>query len=144
MVNLRAMPHQRHRLHNVRDQHAERNIQSDMCSVVVSGERVFVRGQVGYTIHATERRLVGPGDPAAQADQAMNNVRQLLDEVGARMQDICKVKVWVIDRAYLEPVMNVLGRHLRGIHPAYSEIIVDGLARPEMLVEIDVEVVRGA
>jgi len=138
------MPHQRHRLHNVRDQHAERNIQSDMCSVVVSGERIFVRGQVGYTLHATERKLVGLGDPGAQADQAMKNVRQLLEEVGARVEDICKVKVWVVDRAYFEPVMNVLGKHLRGVHAVYSEVIVDGLARPEMLVEIDVEVVRGA
>lgn len=138
------MPHQRHRLHNVRDQHSERNIQSDMCSVVVTGERIFVRGQVGYTIHPTDRRLVGPGDPAAQAAQAMKNVRQLLGEVGARLEDICKVKVWVVDRAYLEPVMNVLGHELRGIHPVYSEVIVDGLARPEMLMEIDVEVVRAA
>lgn len=138
------MPHRRHRLHNVRDQHAERNIQSDMCSVVDSGERLFVRGQVGYTIHATDRKLVGPGDPAAQADQAMKNVRQLLEEAGARLEDICKVKVWVIDRAFLEPVMNVVGRHLKGIHPAYSVVIVDGLARPEMLMEIDVEVVRSA
>jgi enamine deaminase RidA (YjgF/YER057c/UK114 family) len=138
------MPHRRHRPHNVRDQHAERNIQSDMCSVVDSGERLFVRGQVGYTIHATDRKLVGPGDPAAQADQAMKNVRQLLEEVGARLEDICKVKVWVVDRAFLEPVMNVVGRHLKGIHPVYSEVIVDGLARPEMLMEIDVEVVRSA
>ena len=38
------MPHKRHRLHNVRDQHAERNIQSDMCSVVITGDRIFVRG----------------------------------------------------------------------------------------------------
>jgi len=138
------MPHRRHRLHNVRDQHAERNIQSDMCSVVDAGERLFVRGQVGYTIHATDRKLVGLGDPAAQADQAMKNVRQLLEEVGARLEDICKVKVWVIDRAFLAPVMNVVGRHLKGIHPVYSEVIVDGLARPEMLMEIDVEVVRSA
>jgi enamine deaminase RidA (YjgF/YER057c/UK114 family) len=138
------MPHQRHRLHNVRDQHAERNIQSDMCSVVIAGDRVFVRGQVGYTIHATERKLVGPGDAGAQADQAMKNVRQLLDEVGAKLEDICKVKVWVVDRAYLEPVMNVIGRHLQGIYPAYIELIVDGLARPEMLMEVDVEVVRSA
>ena len=138
------MPHQRHRTHNVRDQHAERNIQSDMCSVVISGERIFVRGQVGYTIHATDRALVGPGDAAAQADQAMKNVRQLLGEVGASMQDICKVKVWVTDRAYMEPVMNVVGRHLRGIHPASSEIIVKGLARPEMLMEVDVDVVRSS
>ena len=109
-----------------------------------TGERIFVRGQVGYTIHPTDRVLVGPGDPAAQADQAMKNVRQLLDEVGARMEDICKVKVWVTDRAYLEPVMNVVGRHLRGIHPASSEVIVKGLARPEMLMEIDVDVVRSS
>ena len=136
------MPHQRHRLHNVGDQHAERNIQSDMCSVVVSGERIFVRGQVGYTLHATDRKLIGAGDPAAQADQAMNNVRQLLGEVGASMHEICKVKVWVVDRAFLGPVMKVVGRHLRGVHPVYSEVIVKGLARPEMLMEIDVEVVR--
>lgn len=139
-----AMPHQRHRTHNVRDQHAERNIQSDMCSVVISGERIFVRGQVGYTIHATQRKLVGIGNPAAQAEQAMRNVRQLLGEVGASMQDICKVKVWVTDRAYLGPVMNVVGRHLRGVHPVYSEVVVRGLARPEMLMEIDVEVVRSS
>jgi len=137
------MPHKRHRLHNVRDQHAERNIQSDMCSVVIAGDRIFVRGQVGYTIHSTDRKLVGPGDAGAQADQAMKNVRQLLDEVGAKMEDICKVKVWVIDRAYLEPVMNVVGRHLAGIPCAYTEVIVDGLARPEMLMEIDVDVVKG-
>lgn len=138
------MPHKRHRPHNVRDQHAERNIQSDMCSVVDSGGRLFVRGQVGYTIHATARQPVGLGDPAAQADQAMKNVGQLLAEVGARMEDICKVKVWVVDRAFLEPVMNVLARHLKDICPVYTEVIVDGLARPEMLVEIDVEVVRSA
>jgi enamine deaminase RidA (YjgF/YER057c/UK114 family) len=142
------MPHKRHRLHNIRDQHPERNIQSDMCSVVLSGNgagsRIFVRGQVGYTIDAGDRKLMGLGDAGAQADQAMKNVRQLLDEVGAKLEDICKVKVWVIDRAYLEPVMNVIGRHLQGIYPAYIELIVDGLARPEMLMEVDVEVVRSA
>lgn len=138
------MPHKRHRPHNVRDQHAERNIQSDMCSVVDSGGRLFVRGQVGYTLHATDRHLVGPGDPAAQADQAMKNVRQLLEEVGARLEEICKVKIWVTDRAFIEPVMNVVGRHLKGIPAAYTLVIVDGLARAEMLVEIDVDVVRSA
>jgi enamine deaminase RidA (YjgF/YER057c/UK114 family) len=141
---LPFMPHKRHRLHNIRDQHPERNIQSDMCSVVITGERIFVRGQVGYTIDPNDRRLVGLGDAGAQADQAMKNVRQLLDEVGAKLEDICKVKVWVVDRAYLEPVMNVVGRHLKDVPCAYTELIVDGLARPEMLMEVDVEVVRSA
>jgi enamine deaminase RidA (YjgF/YER057c/UK114 family) len=134
--------HRRHRLHNVRDQHVEGTIQSDMCSVVVAGARIFLRGQVGYTIHPTQRVLVGAGDPAAQAEQAMRNVRQLLGEVDAQMEDICRVRVWVTDRAYLAPVMNVVARHLERIHPVYSEVIVKGLARPEMLMEVDVDVVR--
>lgn len=136
------MPHTRHRLHNVQNQHPERTIQADFCGAVITGKRIFLRGQTGYTLHPTDRKLVGLGDAAAQADQAMKNVRQLLEEIGARLEDICKIKVWVIDRAYLASVMEVVGRHLQGIPVVSTELIIDGLARPEMLMEIDVEAVR--
>ena len=136
------MPHIRHRLHNVQNQHPERTIQSDMCGAVIAGERIFLRGQTGYDIHPTDRKFIGLGDAAAQTGQAMRNVKQLIDEIGAKMEDICRIKVWVIDRAYLAPVMEVVGRHLRGIPVASSELIIDGLARPEMLMEIDVDLVR--
>ena len=136
------MPHVRHRLHNVRNQHPERSIQADYCGAVISGERIFLRGQTGYNIHPTDRKLIGLGDAAAQAGQAMKNVRQLVEEIGAKMEDICRIKVWVTDRAYLAPVMEVVGLHLRGIPVASSELIIDGLARPEMLMEIDVDLVR--
>jgi enamine deaminase RidA (YjgF/YER057c/UK114 family) len=135
------MPHPRHRLHNVRDQHPERSIVSEMCSVVVSGERIFVRGQTGFDMHPTARRFHGAGDPAAQAEQAMRNVAQLLGEVGARLEHICKVKVWVTDRDFLPAVMAVVQRHLEGIWPVYTELVVDGLARAELQMEVDVEVV---
>ena len=136
------MPHVRHRLHNVQNQHPERSIQADFCGAVVAGERIFLRGQTGYTIHPTDRKFIGLGDAAAQSEQAMKNVRQLLEEVGACIEDVCRIKVWVIDRAYLEPVMQDVGRHLRGIPVVSSEVIIDGLARPEMLMEIDADVVR--
>ena len=136
------MPHIRHRPHNVQNQHPERTIQADFCGAVISGERIFLRGQTGYDIHPTDRKFIGLGDAAAQTGQAMRNVEQLIDEIGAKMEDICRIKVWVIDRAYLAPVMEVVGRHLRGIPVASSELIIDGLARPEMLMEIDVDLVR--
>jgi len=136
------MPHHRHRLHNVRNQHPERSIQADFCGAVITGKRIFLRGQTGYTIHPTDREFVGVGDAAAQAAQAMKNVRQLLEEVGAHMEDVCRIKVWVVDRAYLEPVMQVVGRHLRGIPVVSSEVIIDGLARPEMLMEIDADAIK--
>ncbi|MEO8202715.1 MAG: Rid family hydrolase [Betaproteobacteria bacterium] len=136
------MPHIRHRLHNVQNQHPERTIQADFCGAVVAGKRIFLRGQTGYTMHPTDRRFMGLGDAAAQAEQAMQNVRQLLEEAGARMEDLCRIKVWVIDRAYLAPVMQVVGRHLQGIPVVSSEVIIDGLARPEMLMEIDADAIR--
>ena len=130
------MPHTRHRLHNVQNQHPERSIQADYCGAVISGERIFLRGQTGYNIHPTDRKFIGLGDAAEQTEQAMKNVRQLIEEIGAKMEDICRIKVWVIDRAYLEPVMEVVGRHLHGVPVASSEVIIDGLARPEMLMEL--------
>ncbi len=136
------MPHIRHRLHNVQNQHPERTIQADFCGAVVAGKRIFLRGQTGYTMHPTDRRFMGLGDAAGQAEQAMQNVRQLLEEAGARMEDLCRIKVWVIDRAYLAPVMQVVGRHLQGIPVVSSEVIIDGLARPEMLMEIDADAIR--
>jgi len=136
------MPHVRHRLHNVQNQHPERSIRADYCGAVISGERIFLRGQTGYNIHPTDRKFIGLGDAAAQTEQAMKNVRQLIEEIGTKVEDICRIKVWVTDRAYLAPVMEVVGQHLRGNPIASSEFIIDGLARPEMLMEIDVDLVR--
>ena len=45
-----------------------------------------------------------PEDAAAQADQAMKNARVLIEEVGGSFDDICKLRVYIGDRAYREAV----------------------------------------
>ena len=69
--------------------------------------------------------MVGVGDPAAQAEQAMANVKQLLEEAGARLEHICKITVYITDRAYREPVYRVIGKWLKGVYPVST-----GLDRP--------------
>lgn len=96
---------------------------------------VFVRGQVGSDF---EGNVVGIGDPAAQADQAMKNVKQLLEEAGATLNDICKITVFITDRAYREPVYRTIGKWLKGVFPVSTGLIVQGLARPEWVMEIEV------
>lgn len=96
---------------------------------------VFVRGQVGSDF---EGNVVGIGDPAAQADQAMKNVKQLLEEAGATLNDICKITVFITDRAYREPVYRSIGKWLKGVFPVSTGLIVQGLARPEWVMEIEV------
>ena len=133
------MSHHRLRKFNTKKTYPEQSLDNDLCmSVRASGTQVFLRGQVGQDLQG---RMVGTGDPAAQAEQAMANVKTLLEEQGARLEDICKITVYITDRAYREPVYNVVGRHMKGIYPCGTGLIVNGLALPEMLVEIDIEAV---
>ena len=132
------MAHVRLRKFNTSTVYEGGRIANDMCMAVRAGNFIFLRGQTGFTL---ENTFVGKGDAAAQADQAMKNVKVLLEEAGAKMEHICKITTYITDRAYREPVYNVVGRHLKGVFPCGTGLIVNGLALPEMLVEIDIEAV---
>ena len=129
------MTHTRIRRFNTRDTYPEQDLDNDLCQAVVAGNIVFLRGQVGQDLDTSES--VGDGDAAAQAEQAMRNIEQLLGEAGAQLADICKLVIYVTDIRYREPVYRVVGRWLKGVYPASTGLVVDGLARPEWVVEID-------
>ena len=82
------------------------------------------------------------GDAGAQARQAMRNVETLLGEAGAGLSEICRLVLYVTDRAHLEPSREAVLRHLDGVPCAMSEIIVKGLASPDLFMEVDVHAVR--
>ena len=106
------------------------------CKAVRAGDQVFLGGATGLKPDGSG--LVGEGDPAAQADQAMKSVRTLLEQAGARMEDICKVTTYVTDISHRWKVYPVLAEHLRGVNPVSTGLVIPGLARPELDFEIDV------
>ena len=128
--------HTRLRKFNTKDTYPEQRLDNDLCQVVRAGNMVFLRGQVGQDLET--RESVGVGDPAAQTEQAMKNVKMLLEEAGSRLDHICKITIYLTDRAYREPVYHVIGKWLKGVFPVSTGVIVDGLARPEWVMEIDV------
>ena len=105
------------------------------CMAVRANDQVFLTGATGLTL---DGGFVGEGDPAAQAHNAMNVVRTLLEEAGARMEDICKVTTYVTDHSYRRQVYPVLAEHLRGVNPVSTGLVISALARPELDFEIDV------
>ena len=129
------MVHQRIRPFNTRDTYPEQSLDNDLAQAVVAGNIVFLRGQVGQDLDTAEN--VGVGDPAAQAEQAMSNISRLLEESGSRLEEVCKIVIYLTDINYREPVYRVVGRWLKGVHPVSTGLVVDALARPEWLVEID-------
>jgi enamine deaminase RidA (YjgF/YER057c/UK114 family) len=130
------MSHLRLRKFNTKKTYPEQSLDNDLSmSVRATGTHVFLRGQVGQDLKG---RMVGVGDPAAQTEQAMANVKTLLKEQGAKLEDICKITVYITDRAYREPVYRVVGKWLKGVFPVSTGLIVQRLARPEWVMEIDV------
>jgi enamine deaminase RidA (YjgF/YER057c/UK114 family) len=132
--------HTRIRKFNTRDTYPEQKLDNDLCHAVVArGRTVFVRGQVGQDLDTAVN--VGVGEPAAQAEQAMRNIKQLLGEADATLDHICKITIYLTDPRFREPVYRVIGSWLQGVYPVSTGIVVAGLARPEWLVEIDVTAV---
>jgi len=130
------MPHLRLRKFNTRDMYPDQQLDNDLCMAVRAGNRVYLRGQTGFDL---DGNFHGVGDAAAQAEMAMSCVEQLLEEAGARLEHVCKIHIYLADRAYREPVYRVVGKWLKGVFPCSTGLIVNGFARPEMLMEIDVE-----
>jgi len=129
--------HTRIRKFNTRDTYPEQKLDNDLCQVVVArGRMVFVRGQVGQDLETAVN--VGVGDAAAQADQAMRNIQQLLGEAGASLQHICKITIYLTDARSREAVYRTIGRWLQGVFPVSTGVVIAALARPEWLVEVDV------
>ncbi len=132
------MAHIRMRKYNTAGLYPEMSIDNDLAMIVKAGNRIFLRGQTAMNM---ESEIVGVGDPAAQAENAMQSVKQLLEEAGGKLDHICKTTIYITDRAYREPVYRVIGRWLKGVYPVSTGLIVQGLAKPEYLMEIDVEAI---
>lgn len=130
--------HTRIRKFNTGDTYPDQSLDNDLCQAVRAGNTVYLRGQVGSDF---DGNTIGAGDPAAQAEQAMKNVRQLLEEAGAELGDVVKIVVYITDPAWREPVYRVIGRWLKGVFPVSTGLVINGLARPEWVMEIDVTAV---
>ena len=90
---------------------------------------------------ATDGRggLVGVGDPRAQTAQCLKNIATALERAGARLEDVVRTRIYVVDIADWEAIGRVHGEVFGTIRPATSMVEVRRLITPEILVEIEAE-----
>ena len=105
---------------------------------VVKGDWCFVSGVTGYD-YAT---MTMPEDAAAQTHNCFTTIAQVLDEAGFAMADVVRVQYTLTDAALMEQVASELRAALGDVAPA-ATMVVAGLVRPEMLIEIEVTAFRG-
>jgi enamine deaminase RidA (YjgF/YER057c/UK114 family) len=102
-------------------------------NVVVAKGFAFIAGQTAFD---AQGNVVGIGDFRAQAEQTYRNLKATLDAIGAGPEDIVKVTNYVLDRGNLPMLVEARRAILGDMRPA-STAVVAGLAREELLVEVD-------
>lgn len=109
--------------------------------VTGSGRVVAISGQVALDASG---KVVGAGDPAAQARQVFENLRLCLAAAGASFDDVIKLTYFVTDVAHM-PAIRTVRDELLGADrlPASTAVQVAALVSPEFLLEIEALALTG-
>lgn len=131
------MTHKRIRKFNTKDTYPEQNLNNDLCQAVVTegGKTVWMRGQCPQNLD--DGSNIASMDPAEQTHKVMKNIKQLIEETGGTMNHLVKIVVYITDIKNREAIYRVIGEYTKGVYPVSTGLVVERLARPEWLVEID-------
>ncbi len=102
---------------------------------VVAGDEVLISGTTGYDY----ARMTMPEDPAEQTRNVYATFAAVLQDAGGTLADIVRLRTFVTDVSYCEPVLKAQGEAFGDIRPAATIVVVAGLLKPEMKVEIEAE-----
>src|SRR5262245_18745713 len=100
--------------------------------------------QSGTTAIDRQGNVRGVGDVARQVETIMTIAEWSMGKAGGSLADVVRSRIYVTDMAHGEPAVRTLARYFRDVRPAATLVQVNGLARPEQLVEIELDAVDGA
>ncbi|HMH99485.1 MAG TPA: RidA family protein [Bradyrhizobium sp.] len=105
---------------------------------VIDGDFAFVAGTTGYDYTT----MTMPADVTSQARNCFKTIEETLQGAGFAMADIVRATYYVTDAKDADTVLAVCGEVLGDIRPAATLLVVVGLYKPEMKVEIEVTAKR--
>jgi len=80
-----------------------------------------------------------PDDPAEQTRNIFATFAAVLSQAGGTLADIVRLRTYIADASYSEPVLKVQGEVFGDVRPAATIVVVAGLLTPDMKVEIEAE-----
>ncbi len=102
------------------------------------GETLYLAGQMSID---SEGNLVGEGDAKAQTLKVFENIGKLLESAGASFDNVVEFTSYLVGKESLQPFLDARTEFFatafpKGDYPPNTLLIIDGLAQPELLVEI--------
>ncbi|MEZ4715647.1 MAG: RidA family protein [Caldilineaceae bacterium] len=103
------------------------------------GDHIYVSG----TTATGPDGLVGGDDPAAQARFIIDKIERAINDLGGRLEDVVRTRVFISDVSHWEPVARAHGERFAAIRPA-NTLVEAKLVGPDYLVEIEADAIIGA
>ncbi len=104
---------------------------------VVQGDWCFVAGTTGYDYQT----MTMPEDVQTQTRNCLLTIAGVLEQAGFALSDVVRATYYITQAADADLVFPVLGETFSEIRPA-ATMIVCGLIKPEMKIEIEVTALR--
>ena len=100
---------------------------------VVDENWIHVSGTTGFDY----RTMTISADVIAQTHQCFTNIQAALQQAGASLDDVVRVRYLLTDAGFFEPLAPIFGEYFAKAKPAATAMVV-GLVDARMLVEIEV------
>ena len=105
---------------------------------VRKGPFIFITGTVAA---GEDGQVISPGDAYRQARAILDEFGRILEQLGSGYDDVVRTRIYVTDMALWEEVGRAHREVLGEVKPATTMVQVSALARPEFLVEIELQAV---
>ena len=102
--------------------------------VAKAGSTLYIAGQVAKNLQG---HLVGRGDFEAQARQVFTNLKNIMEETGGNLNNIAKITTFLTHPSYREAYRKVRQEFLQEPLPANTLLIVESLASPDYMIEVE-------
>jgi len=99
-----------------------------------AGNTLYVAGQIAQDV---EGKLVGKGDFETQVRQVYTNLTNILEESGGNLQNIVKMTTFLTHYNYIETYRSVRNEYFPEPCPPNTLLIIESLALPDYMVEIE-------
>ena len=105
---------------------------------VIDGDFAFVAGTTGYDYTT----MTMPPDVTSQSRNCFKTIEAALKEAGFAIADVVRATYYITDARDADEHFAVCGEVLGEIRPAATLLVVVGLYKPEMKIEIEVTAKR--
>jgi enamine deaminase RidA (YjgF/YER057c/UK114 family) len=109
-------------------------------SAVVAGDTIYLAGAVSGRDAAGD--VIGKGDIEAQTVAVFENLKATLASAGATFADLTKITVYATKLEYRATIGQIRSRYITQPPPASTFVVIESLADPAFLVEIEGIAVR--